>query len=232
MVTNRDDLKIPHFRTDSKDEIESFFRSVGTMEYAQDDGLRIALTSRQPPALTLQEYPVIPGPLPQDCLSDQWESVNIGEPLIKGGQHVLAKDHLEVFGAGRDVFEGHDECHFISRKAGDHFWSLSTSLTPTVDTDTYAKAGLMYRTSLNADAPIIIVSLDSGRGLYVCVSNRSGGAHRRPAHITDKRAPFASSVMALGLRSPLLTVMANHWPRNRPICPTSLPQKAVSGCSF
>ncbi len=63
MVTNRDDLKIPHFRTDSKEEIESFFRAMGTMEYAQDDGLRIALTSRQPPALTLREYPFVSGPL-------------------------------------------------------------------------------------------------------------------------------------------------------------------------
>ncbi len=61
MVTNLDDLKIPHFRTDTKEEIESFFRSLGTMEYAQDDELRSALTSSPPPALTLQEYPFISG---------------------------------------------------------------------------------------------------------------------------------------------------------------------------
>ncbi|MGD0058147.1 MAG: cellulase family glycosylhydrolase [Verrucomicrobiia bacterium] len=184
MVTNRDDLKIPHFRSDSKDEIESFFRTVGTMEYAQDDGLRIALTSRQPPALTLQEYPVISGPAPQDRLSDQWESVDIGEPLIKGGQRVLAKDRLEIFGAGRDVFEGNDECHFISRKAGDHF-ELSASLTPPVDTDTYAKAGLMYRTSLNADAPIVIVSLNPDGACTFAYRKQSG------ARLTESRLASA-----------------------------------------
>jgi endoglucanase len=159
MVTNRDDLKIPHLRTDSKEEIESFFRTLGTMEYAQDDGLRIALTSSQPPALTLQEYPVVSRPAPRDRVPDKWESVDIGEPFVKGGQRVLAKDQMEVFGAGNDVFEGNDECHFVSRKAEDHF-ELSASLTPPVESHMYAKAGLMYRIGLNADAPIVIVCLN------------------------------------------------------------------------
>ena len=37
---------------------------------------------------------------------------------------------------------------------------MSASLTPPVDTHAYAKAGFMYRTGLNADAPIVIVSLN------------------------------------------------------------------------
>jgi hypothetical protein len=56
------------------------------------------------------------------------------------------------------VFEGTDECHFIWRTADDHF-DLSATLTPPFDSQTYAKAGIMYRTSLKADAPIVIVSL-------------------------------------------------------------------------
>jgi len=159
MLTNLNDIKIPRFRTDSKDEIESFFRILGTMEYAQDDELRIALTSSQPPALTLHEYPFVSGPAPQDRLPVNWASNDVGEPFLKGGQRILAKDQMEVFGGGRDVFEGNDECYFVSRKATDHF-ELSASLTPPVDTHAYAKAGFMYRTGLNADAPIVIVSLN------------------------------------------------------------------------
>jgi endoglucanase len=192
MVTNRDDLKIPHFRTDSKEEIEGFFRTMGTMEYAQDDGLRIALTSRQPPALTLHEYPVVSGPAPQDRLPDKWESIDIGEPLIKGGQRVLATDCLEVFGAGRDVFEGNDECHFISRNAEDHF-ELSASLTPPVDSHTYAKAGLMYRADLNADAPIVIVSLNPD-GTCTFAYRRKAGAR-----ITENRIVPAGQTRTLRL---------------------------------
>jgi len=51
MVTNRNDLEIPHFRTSSRKEIEDFFKAMGTMEYAQNEELHNALTSRQPPAL-------------------------------------------------------------------------------------------------------------------------------------------------------------------------------------
>jgi hypothetical protein len=174
MLTNLDDLKIPRFRMDSKEEIESFFRTLGTMEYAQDDELRIALTSSQPPALTLHDYPFVSGPAPQDRLPVNWESNDLGEPFVKGGQRVLAEDRMEVFGAGRDVFEGNDECHFVSRKAVDRF-ELSAGLTPPVDSHMYAKAGLMYRTSLNADAPIVIVSLNPD-GACTFAYRRTAGA--------------------------------------------------------
>lgn len=53
MVTNRDELKIPRFRTSSRKEIEGFFQRMGTMEYAQNEELRKALTSPPPPALKL-----------------------------------------------------------------------------------------------------------------------------------------------------------------------------------
>jgi glucan 1,3-beta-glucosidase len=174
MVTNLDNLKIPHFRTDAKEEIEGFFRTLGTMEYAQDDELRIALTSSQPPALTLHEYPFVSGPAPQDRLPVNWKSNDLGEPFVKGGQRVLGEDRMEVFGAGRDVFEGNDECHFVSRKVADRF-ELSASLAPPVDTHAYAKAGLMYRTGLNADAPIVIVSLNPD-GACTFAYRRTAGA--------------------------------------------------------
>jgi hypothetical protein len=144
------------------------------MAYAQDDELRMALTSSQPPALTLHEYPFVSGPAPQDRLPVNWESNDLGEPFIKGGQRVLAKDHLEVFGAGRDVFEGKDECHFVSRKATDHF-ELSASVTAPIDSHMYAKAGLMYRTGLNANAPIVIVCLNPD-GTCTFAYRRTAGA--------------------------------------------------------
>ncbi len=192
MVTNRDDLKIPHFRTDSKEEIESFFRTLGTLEYAQDDELRIALTSSQPPALTLREYPVVSGPAPQDRLPDKWGSIDIGNPLVKGGQRVQAKDRLEVFGAGRDVFEGNDECHFVSRRAEGHF-ELSASLIPPFDSHTYAKAGLMYRTGLNADAPIVIVSLNPDGTCTFAYRGNAG------ARITETRMAPAGQTRTIRL---------------------------------
>jgi hypothetical protein len=98
----------------------------------------------------------------------------VGEPFIKGGQRALAKNQMEVFGAGRDVFEGNDECHFVSRMTAGHF-ELSANLTPPVDTHTYAKAGLMYRTDLNADAPIVLVCLTPD-GACTFAYRRTAGA--------------------------------------------------------
>src|ERR1017187_760963 len=217
MLTNLDDLKIPRFRMDSKEEIESFFRTLGTMEYAQDDELRIALTSSQPPALTLHDYPFVSGPAPQDRLPVNWESNDLGEPFVKGGQRVLAKDHLEVFGAGRDVFEGKDECHFVSRQAAVRF-ELSAGLTPPVDSHTYAKAGLMYRTGLNADAPIVIVSLNPDgtctfayrrtAGARITESSMAPAGRTHAVHLVRNGAQFKATALD-GDGKPLATQSAD-----------------------
>lgn len=192
LVTNRDPLAIPSLRTASTEEIENFFKQLGTMDYAQDDELRMALTSPKAPSLTLHEYPFIPWSVPQDRLSDGWRSNDLGVPFLKGGQHVLAKDGLELFGAGRDVFEGHDEGHFVSRKTGDHF-DLSAHLTPPFDTHDYAKAGLMYRTGLEADAPLVMVSLFPD-GTCTFAFRRQAGAR-----ITEVRMPPPGKTQALRL---------------------------------
>jgi glucan 1,3-beta-glucosidase len=192
MVTNRDPLSIPEFGTASKDEIETFFRTSGTMEYAQDDGLRAALTSRDPPPLALRDYPFIPWPAPQDALTGDWKSVDVGNPPLSGGQRALGGNAIEVFGGGRDVFEGNDECHFVWRDAEDHV-TLGANVTPPFDTHTYAKAGLMYRTGLNADAPIVIVSL-LPNGTCTFAFRRQAGAR-----ITENTLPASGKVQALRL---------------------------------
>jgi glucan 1,3-beta-glucosidase len=192
LVTNRDELAVPALRTASKDEIEEFFKTLGTMSCAQDDELRVALTSSKAPALVLHEYPVIPGPAPQDHPPEGWDSHDLGEPFLKGGQRVIAEDGMEVFGGGCDVFEGADECHFISRQAGGHF-DLGTSLTPPFDAHIYAKAGLMYRTSLDADAPIVMVSLFPD-GTCTFAFRRQAGAR-----ITEIRLPPPGKTRALRL---------------------------------
>jgi len=192
LVTNRRDLAIPALRTASKDEIEEFFKTLGIMDYAQDDELRAALTSRNAPALVLHEYPIIPGPAPQDRLPGGWESHDLGETFLKGGQHVMANNAMEVFGGGCDVFEGADECHFISRQAGGRF-ECEAGLTPPFDTHTFAKAGLMYRTSLDADAPIVMVSLFPD-GTCTFAYRRQAGAR-----ITEIRLPPPGKTQALRL---------------------------------
>jgi endoglucanase len=192
LVTNRDPLSIPSLRTSTKDEIENFFKQTGIMEYAQDDVLRTALTSRESPNLVLHEYPIVLYPAPQDALPDGWEPHDVGNPFLKGGQRVVAKDSLEIFGGGRDVFEGSDECYFVCRNATNRF-ELSASLVPPFDTHTYAKTGLMYRASLDPDAPIVMVSLFPD-GTCTFAYRRQAGAR-----ITEVRLPPPGKAHSLRL---------------------------------
>jgi len=90
------------------------------MDYAQDDELRAALTSATPPPLALYEYPPAPSSAPQDGVpaagkAMTWATRSAGR-AARG-----AKNTFEIFGGGRDIFDGADEFHFVSRKANDHF---------------------------------------------------------------------------------------------------------------
>jgi hypothetical protein len=150
------------------------------------------LTGRTAPALALPELPVIPKPAPQDAPPDGWQSHDVGEPSVKGGQRVMAADAMDVFGAGRDVYEGNDECHFVARPVSDRF-ELSASATPPVDTHTYAKAGLMYRASLDASAPIVMIC-QFPDGTCTFAYRRQPGAR-----ITEIHMPPAGKARALRL---------------------------------
>ncbi|HVM62661.1 MAG TPA: cellulase family glycosylhydrolase [Verrucomicrobiae bacterium] len=192
MVTNHDPLSIPEFRSAAKDEIEAFLKKLGAIDYAQNEELRAALTSPTAPALTLREYPIIPVPAPQDALTNGWRSADVGSPLLAGGQRVIGETGIELFGGGRDVFEGNDECHFAWHDVGDHF-ALAANVTPPFDTHTYAKAGLMYRASLKADAPIVILSLNPNGACTFAFRRQPG------ARITETTIVPAGKTKALRL---------------------------------
>jgi len=192
MATNRDPLSIPALSSAPKQEIEDFFKTMGTMSYAQDDELREALTSREEPPLALHVYPRTPERAPQDRLPKGWDSDDLGEAFLRGGQRLIGTDAMEIFGGGADVFESPDQCHYVSQPAQESF-DLSASLTPPLHTHTYAKAGLMYRTSLDANAPIVIVSLfPDGAGRFAFRSEA-------PGRITEIPLPPPGKIQALRL---------------------------------
>jgi glucan 1,3-beta-glucosidase len=192
MVTNRDSLSIPHFRTAAKEEIADFFKSVGSKPYDQDDELREVLSKPAFAEIKLYKYPRLSVTAPHEAL-DEWTSSDIGEPFAQGGQHVLAGGGTEVFGGGRDVYEGRDEFHFVSRGAGESF-NLSAFVTPPFDTHAYAKAGLMFRSGLEADACLVMVALTPNG---ICTF----AYRRRPAErITEVRMAGPDEAKALRLR--------------------------------
>lgn len=156
MVTNTDPLPPPDFTADSAGQIESFCQSLSTMDYSQATDLRDALTAKTPPPLLLGKYsPVI---LPANHKSlPGWTDTDVSDAYPRGG-HAVTKDAVQVFGGGRDIYQGSDEFHFVSRPVEGDF-SLRADVTAPEDTNIYAKSGLMYRASLAADSPLVMVNL-------------------------------------------------------------------------
>lgn len=164
MVTNQTPLQLPDFQSDSAEQIEAFCRSLGTMELAQAMDLRDGLTAKTSPSLPLGKYSPVVLPAQRVSLAG-WADTDVSGAYPKGG-HTVENYTVRVFGGGRDIYEGSDEFHFLSRPVEGDF-SLQATLTPPTDTHIHAKSGLMYRTSTAPDAPFVMVNLfPSGRCVY------------------------------------------------------------------
>ena len=201
MVTNRDPLKLPDFSSDSAEEIEAFCRSLGTMDYAQDIYLRDTLTANTPPPLLLGKYaPVV---LPAKCETlPGWMDSDVGDAFPKGG-HTMSNEVMQLFGGGRDIYEGSDEFHFVSRPTeGD--CSLRADVTPPTDSNIYAKSGIMFRESLAADAPFVMINLlPEGR----CVFAYRQQAGKR-VDVGELRFDAGASTLCLARRGEFFEVSA------------------------
>ena len=172
MVTNRQPLAPPNFLTDTKAQIETFCRSLGTMEEVQAEDLHDALTAKTPVELLLGEYTPIVLPEKRDGLPD-WLDTDVGEAFPKGG-YTVSSQEMKVFGGGRDVYEGSDEFHFVSRPTSGDF-SLKAEVASPAPTHIHAKAGLMFRASLATDSPLVMVSLKPN-GQCICAYRTQPGA--------------------------------------------------------
>jgi glucan 1,3-beta-glucosidase len=157
MLTNLDPVDIPDFNTAPRAAIAEFFKEIGTMEYAQEDELRAALTAPSPPGMVLHQYPRLRSPPPQTQPAGM-DAMDVGDAYPRGGQQMPKSGVLDVYGGGRDVYEGRDEFHFVSRAAAGTFQASATTAPPE-PTSRYAKAGLMFRSATSADSPLAMVSL-------------------------------------------------------------------------
>ena len=219
MVTNAPALHIPSLKTAPIEEIQNFFASFGTMELAQNEDLRTALNATKPPALILYDYPFVTPPAPQDVTNENWKGEDIGGPYLAGGQH-LSADAIEVFGSGRDIYEEQDEFHFVARSVAGDF-QLAADVTPPLETNRYAKAGLMFRQSGAADAPLVMICLTPDGACTLAVRRKPG------ARIEEERLSARGAVaLQLSRKGNLLEVTA------RDDASRVMAGKSISGADF
>lgn len=156
MATNAKAMRRINFATADKEEIERFFRDASSEEMVLNEALRTALTARDP---KLKPLPSVPTPVvvaPQDDVLAGWLKADVGKAR-KGGLVLKAGSSFELWGAGADVWGRNDQCRFLYREVDGDF-DLSVRIDSMVDVHAYAKAGLMVRGSLDADAPTTILT--------------------------------------------------------------------------
>ena len=162
LVTNAAALDIPSFANASDTELEAFFRSLGTMDYAfsepQLDALRASLPPLHLPLADAAELP------PTDAAARApkgWSLFNVGDAYPRAAVRLTDTDSLTLWGGGRDIFGARDEFGLLARETTGDF-----TLTATVAYDgvahRHAKAGLMFRASPDEDAPFVSVVLFPG----------------------------------------------------------------------
>jgi aryl-phospho-beta-D-glucosidase BglC (GH1 family)/fibronectin type 3 domain-containing protein len=90
------------------------------------------------------------------ALAGPWASQDIGSPSIPGNSGSLGDD-LYVTASGSDIWGGSDQFHYVSRT-----WTGDGTLTARVNgvtvTNTWIKAGLMFRESLDANARNVLIA--------------------------------------------------------------------------
>ncbi|RYG24308.1 hypothetical protein EON82_11180 [bacterium] len=153
-VVNAKPAKKIDFRTASKAEIESYFRSFATQELEINNPLQRALSDPNYRPAPLPPSPPKRTTAPQGVL-DGWTQTDIGGP-IAGGLETTGSG-FSLYGGGRDIWGTRDEFRFLNRRIEGDF-TVTVTIVGIEDLDSYTKAGLMIRASEAPDAPFALLS--------------------------------------------------------------------------
>lgn len=157
MVTNKNRLPNINFRTSRLEVIREFFRMHADMPYTIYEDLRKMLA---PERVKLPEPPAPRNgrrkPLGGDRLIG-WSQSDIGGSL-KGGLRKNDDGTFDLYGGGEDIWGSNDQFNFLHRKAEGDF-SIEVQIAAMENIETYSKAGLMIRTSLDPHSPHVLLSV-------------------------------------------------------------------------
>jgi regulation of enolase protein 1 (concanavalin A-like superfamily) len=155
MVANRNKSRRIDPATSSFDEMMDWAGSFATEPLAVNEPLREMLTAKSP---RLDPLPILPPVLkdaPGDATLPGWTSVDLGG--ARRGGLVVKEDGFDLYGSGSDIWGERDSCRFLAQTVTGDF-SIEVRLDSLMDTDSYAKAGLMIRASDEPNAPFVLLS--------------------------------------------------------------------------
>ncbi|CAN5711520.1 hypothetical protein BH11ARM2_BH11ARM2_19010 [soil metagenome] len=155
LVTNAELLPTLDVRTASEPDIEKWMKGLSTIKLMAWPELMTALTDPNyiPPPL-----PKVPEPILKAPGTDAVRGFTVTDVHARPGGQTLDKvGYLHLFAGGADIWAHEDGFRFASRPAQGDF-SIESQVVTLRDTNAYAKAGLMARTGMETDAPMVILS--------------------------------------------------------------------------
>ena len=165
-------------RTSSKDEIESYLRWLGSMEYSYYRNLGAALTQPEPPPVNLPITTNLHTTAPATDLLPGWQGQDIGNAL-PGGQKIKSSSAMDTYGGGQDIFGTSDQFRFVSRKVSGDF-ELTATIQTLTDAHQYSKAGLMIRATADPDSPHVLLNIfPDGAVLLAWRDEKGGGTEQK-----------------------------------------------------
>jgi len=135
----------------------------------------LAVTSHNTSVLntsTFDNVTVGAGATAANLLPSEWEAGDIG-PVGRSGSASYADSTFTVSGAGADIWGASDSFHYVYQPvSGDS--QIAARVASVENTHRYAKAGVMLRESLDADAAHVILDVTPGGGVEFMERSSAG----------------------------------------------------------
>jgi endoglucanase len=174
LVTNKDPIAAVDLHQSSYDDFETFFQSLGSMPLATNQAMFDALTSANPQTPALANYPQLPMPSTAKADPPGWTSIDIGDAL-SGETRVDPEGSVIITGGGADIFAKRDSFRFVVPN-GASLSDYSAQITSLLDSNVYAKAGVMARWGDTPDAAMAMVNVFPDGTIALCSRSAEGDA--------------------------------------------------------
>jgi endoglucanase len=174
VVTNAEALAKLDVRTASLGEVESYMRSLATMELSVYEKLDRDLRASVAPRVDFGAQSDFPTQAPDGPRPLGWTLHRIGQPVLSAG--VVADEAMRrasFVAAGGDIWHASDNFDYFARglPSGDADFEVEVTLESMVDSDRWAKTGIMLRRGLKPESGHAMIHvIPSGA---VAISGRS-----------------------------------------------------------
>ena len=207
MVKNAEPRAPVSIRSASYEEIEAWFRWFGSMDYAVYENLRTALTAADYEHLELEETPP-PTRTPFADAIPGWQAGDVAATPA-GGQRVFFGSRMDVYGGGRDIWNDHDEFHFVWQPVDGDF-TLEATVTNLDAVNPFTKAGIMIRKGLEPGAPHVLLNVFPDSRSVMAWRSEAGGS------TAEKKFPVLQFPIRLKLQRAGKTITASYATGGRP----------------